>query len=128
MQWILSIPVIVAVAFSAIVALLRSCGVAVQMVDPVTAGGIAVIAGMIGASVPLRYQGDAAGALNAGLLGTVLHLVASIVLTIAAVSLHVVDGHGRFLFWVMGGYWISILTLVWLARRVVTAKAMKAQN
>ncbi len=128
MQWIFSIPLVIAVVFSTAFALLRSAGVPVQMADPVTAGVITAVAGMIGAAMPLRHTGDAAGSLNAGLLGTVLHLLCCIVLTIAAIAAHVVDGHGRFLFWILGGYWISILTLVWLAKRVVTAKAFKAQH
>jgi hypothetical protein len=127
-QWIVSIPVLIALIFSAAVALLRLGGVPVQMVDPITAGVIMSLAGIIGAVPPLRHAGDASGTLFAGLLGTILHLVASIVLTIAAVLLHLVDGHGRFLFWLFGGYWISMLTLIWLARGAVTAKALKVQN
>ena len=128
MQRIVSIPILIAVVFSAAFALLRLGGVPVQMADPITAGAIMSIAGMIGAIPPLRHPGDASATLFAGLLGTMLHLVACIGLTIAAVVLHLVDGHGRFLFWLFGGYWISILTLIWLARTAVTAKALKVQN
>jgi len=127
-QLILAIPVLIALVFSTAFALLRLAGVSVHVADPVTAGAIAALAGMLGAIVPLREQGDALAIVKSALLGTVVHLLVSTVLTVAAVAAHVVNGRGQFLFWAVAGYWISIFTLIWLARRIVTAKTLKAQH
>ncbi len=128
MQLSLSIPLVILAAFSAAMGLLHLMGIHVNLTNPITAGTITGFAGMVGASIPLRSRGDAAATLNAALAGTVVHMVLCIGLTMAAVLFHAVDKHGKFMFWLLGGYWISIFTLIWLARRVVTARALKANN
>ena len=100
-------------------------------VDPaIDAGLIATLAGIAGLIPTLRSGTNAVKLLYAGLLGTIVHLVVCTGLTVGVIASHQVDAHGRFLFWILGGYWISLLNLVWLARRWVVAAAQtaKAQN
>ncbi len=127
---IASIPLSIAAIFAAVVWSCRLSGAHVQLAGPVCAGLVAVAAGIAGFAPTLRARPQALQLLHAGLFGTVLHLLAFIGLTIALIATRTVDPHGRFLFWILGGYWISLLNLVWLSRRwvVEAAQMAKAQN
>lgn len=128
MQLILSIPMLIAVVFTAAAAGLRICGIEIHWLDPLVAGVITALAGMVGAAPLVRQAGDALAAVKTALAGTVLHLLACAVLTIVAIGAHLESRPGQFLIWILVGYWISILTLVWLARRILIAKALEAQH
>jgi hypothetical protein len=127
-QLILSIPMLIAVVFTVAAAVLRICGIEIHWQDPLVAGVIAAVAGMLGAAPLVRQTDDALAAVKTALAGTVLHLLACAVLTIVAIGLHLEDGRGQFLIWILVGYWISIFSLVWLARRILIAKALEAQH
>ena len=73
---------------------------------------------------------DPVSIVQMALVGTVVHLVAAAVLGIALIVTHAVDARGAFAFWLLGGYWVSLMALVWQLRRLLhaavgTAKVQK---
>ena len=48
-------------------------------------------------------------------------------LTVAVVASGTISGHGAFAYWLLGGYWVSLLTLIWQLRRLIVSAA-KAQG
>jgi hypothetical protein len=50
-----------------------------------------------------------------------LHLVLASIFTATLLGLHVVQGRMAFVFWLLAGYWASLITLILQLRRVMVA-------
>lgn len=101
-------------------ALLTACGVRVHPTEPVAACIIAVGAGLAGMlPIVLGHRTDPVGIFQLALIGTVLHLLASVALAGIALAAHLVAIKTTFTFWLMAGYFLSLIALVWQLRRVL---------
>jgi hypothetical protein len=81
--------------------------------DPMAAGIISAVAGVVGfLPIALTKRKDAVGIFQLALVGTVLHLFAAVALTGAAVGTHAVALRMDFIYWILGGYWVSLILLI----------------
>jgi hypothetical protein len=118
-----SIIVIVAVCEAIAVLTLRLVGIHTPLAYPIDAGGLAVVAATVG-TLPLMLarDTDAAALMQRALLGTVLHMFTATGLAIALIVTHAA-GMTQLIFWVFGGYLISLLLVVSQLRRKVKSRA-----
>lgn len=116
------IPLIVAASIGAAAVLLISCGVRFKPVDPIAAAAVCAVAGALGMVPSIRSgRNDPVSVVQTALVGTIVHLIAASVFAITLIVTHVVDARGGFAFWALGGYWVSLMALIWQLRRVLTA-------
>ncbi len=105
------------------------CGVRINPIDSLTAGVIAAAAGAMGLLPILAgRRKDAVGIFQLALVGTVLHLFSAVALTATAVAIHIVAVRMPFMCWLMLGYWVSLITLVWQLRRLLLTTAGLSQD
>ncbi len=123
MRAVASIIVIVAVCEAIAVLTLRLVGIHTPLAYPIDAGGLAVVAATVG-TLPLMLarDTDAAALMQRALLGTVLHMFTATGLAIALIVTHAA-GMTQLIFWVFGGYLISLLLVVSQLRRKVKSRA-----
>jgi hypothetical protein len=128
MKSLLMIPMIVALALGAVAGALSIADIHFALHDPLTAAAITAAAGMAGLIPILRtHRKDAVAKFQMAMAGTVLHMAISIGLTVAVVASGTINGRGAFGYWLLGGYWVSLLTLIWQLRRLIVSAA-KAQG
>ncbi len=122
MKSLIVIPLTVAAVFGIAAVVLSLAGMSVRPADPIVAGAIASIAGMVGLVPVLVSRGrDAISVVQSALAGTILHLVTQIALAVAIVASHLMNHHGALPFWLLGGYWTSLTALIWQLRRIILA-------
>ena len=122
MKPLILIPLITAAFFAAGTALLMSCGVHIHTIDPLAAGVICAGAGILGViPIAVSKRKDAVGIFQLALIGTVLHLVGAVGLTTAAMAAHLVSAKLGFMYWLLAGYWISLILLIWQLRHRLLA-------
>jgi hypothetical protein len=116
------IPLVVALVLGTAAAALTVFGVSVNPMEPLAAGVIATAAGVLGLTPILRSaRKDPVAIFQAALIGTVVHLVSASIFTGVLLGLHVVQTHAAFVFWLLAGYWASLITLILQLRRVMAA-------
>jgi len=122
MRSLLFIFVTIAAVFSAAVALLMSCGIRIPLNDPIAAGAISASAAILGV-MPIMFskRKDAVGIFQLALVGTVLHLFAAVAFTAVAVAVHLVAMKLGFVYWLLAGYWLSLILLIWQLRHRLLA-------
>jgi hypothetical protein len=114
LKTIFAIPVVVTAVFAVSVVLLRYDGSNIQWADPIVAGVIAVIAAELALAPAMAVRNvDQMAATRAGLIGVGLHLLVNIVLVALALLGKLVQPHGPFVFWLLGGFSISLLIVAW---------------
>ncbi len=124
----LTIPLLVAVSLAAVALAMTTAGAKIKLADPLAAGFVAAAAGVMGVAPIVRAgRKDAMTSFQFALVGTVLHMVGAIGLTVFLVGTGAIDGHGAFGYWLVGGYWISLLGLVWQLRRMIVAAVPAAK-
>jgi hypothetical protein len=118
------IPLTVAAVFGVAAGVLQLAGLPVKAADPVTAGVVASVAGIAGLIpiLKLRRQ-DPVITAQAALGGTVLHLFTQSALSIAVIATRSAEHKGALPFWLLGGYWTSLIALIWQLRRIVTSSS-----
>jgi hypothetical protein len=122
MKSLLLLPLVEITCLGSATALLAVCGARFAMIDPVVAGAIGIAAGLAGLSPILAgRRKDAVGIFQLALVGTVLHLFVTVGLMATALAAHLVSASIGFMGWLMAGYWLSLITLVWQLRRVLVA-------
>jgi hypothetical protein len=105
-----------AVAFGVVVV----AGVQVRPVDVVAGAVVSIGAGLAGILPTVAFRrSDPVGVFQLALIGTVVHLVTSIGLAGAAVATHLVGTQMNSVSWLLGGYCVSLVALVWQLRRVL---------
>jgi hypothetical protein len=122
MKSLILIPVITAAFFAIATALLAASGVRIHPADPLAAGAISAGAGILGIlPIAVSKRKDAVGIFQLALVGTVLHLVAAVALTTAAMAAHLVTAKLGFMYWLLAGYWLSLILLIWQLRHRLLA-------
>jgi hypothetical protein len=122
MKPLLLISTITVAFFACTMGVLAAIGVRFNPVEPITAAFIAAGAGAVGIFPPLAgKRRDAVGAFQLALVGTVLHLLAAVGLTAAALATHLVSPKMSFISWMLAGYWVSLVGLVWQLRKLLLA-------
>ena len=122
MKSLFIIPAVVAIFFAAAVALLTLTGMRINAIEPITACVISAGAGMLGLIPTLASKRkDLVGTVQLALVGTILHLLAAVALAGAAIATHLVVGRMPFMYWLLAGYWVSLVALVWQLRRALLA-------
>ena len=110
--------ILTCVGFAAL--LLKSAGVHVNPIDPAMAAVIAATAAMVGILPILRSrQTDAVAVVQLALIGTILHMFCTGLLTCVVIATRLEDLRGPFVFWLLAAYWISLAILVSQLRRVL---------
>jgi hypothetical protein len=122
MKALFIIPVVVASFFAVAAASLALTGVHINPLEPITAAVICAAAGIAGMlpTAPGKRK-DLVGAVQLALIGTVLHLLAAVALAGIAIAAHLVTGRMPFMYWLLAGYWVSLVALVWQLRRALLA-------
>jgi hypothetical protein len=120
MKPVVSILLIVVAFFALAIGVVAAFGVHFRMTDPLTAAVVSVGAGMAGI-LPIAgfRRSDPVGVFQLALIGTVLHLVTSVALAGAALGIHIVGIQMTFMCWLLAGYCVSLVALVWQLRRVL---------
>jgi hypothetical protein len=122
MKALFVIPATVAICFAMVAVSLGLTGTRINPIEPVTAGFICAAAGTVGVLPTLKSKRkDLVGVVQLALVGTVLHLLAAVALTGAAIATHLVVGRMPFMYWLLAGYWVSLIALVWQLRRALLA-------
>jgi len=122
MKALFIIPGIVAIFFAVAAASLALTGMRINPIEPITAGIISAAAGMIGVlPTAAGKRKDLVGVVQLALIGTVLHLLAAVALAGVAIATHLVTGRMPFMYWLLAGYWVSLVALVWQLRRALLA-------
>jgi hypothetical protein len=125
MKALLVSPVVTLTAVGSLALALSAAGVHVRPAEPLAAGVISALAAMLGMlPLSLRRRADVADAWIAALAGTVIHLLVIVIGAGALLLSGVVAMRGAFPYWMIGGYWISLILLVRQARQL----AMKVQT
>ena len=120
MKSLLVIPLVVAVPLALASGVLLAVGARINLLEPISVTIICSAAGMLGLLPLIRGGGrDLTGVLQRALIGTVLHLFSATALAGAAIALHIVEARLPFVFWLLGGYWISLIALVIQLRRII---------
>jgi hypothetical protein len=127
MKTLLVIPITIAAVFGIAATALVIAGFSVKPADPLLAGAIGSAAGILGILPALRSRGkDPVAAIQSALAGTVLHLLTQAILAIAIIASHSVQSHA-FPYWLLGGYWTSLVVLIWQLRRIILGIANVAK-
>jgi len=122
MKPLVLIPLTTAALFAVVFALLAVLGLQIRTVDPLAAGAISAGAGIVGIlPIAVSKRKDPVGIFQLALIGTVLHLVGAIALTAAAIAAHLVAAKAGFLYWLLAGYWVSLIILIWQLRHRLLA-------
>lgn len=122
MKSLIVIPLTVAAVFCIAAIVLSLAGMSFRPADPIIAGAIASAAGIMGLVPILKSRRrDALSVVQSALAGTMLHLLTQIALAVGIIASHVMNRHGAFPFWLLGGYWTSLTALIWQLRRIILA-------
>jgi hypothetical protein len=100
----------------------------IHLLDPIVAALVSIAAGLAGMlPIAASRRNDPVGIFQLALVGTVLHLVASVAFAGAALATHIVGIQMTFMGWLLAGYCVSLTALVWQLRRVLfTTLGIKA--
>jgi hypothetical protein len=108
-KWFLVIPLAIAAAFAVMGAGIRRGGWAIQPADVIAAFAIVVLAAEIALAPAFVVRKiDQAVATRAALVGTILHLLVSVVLAAAVLLAKIVPANGAFVYWLLPGYLLSL--------------------
>jgi hypothetical protein len=122
MKPLLLLPLITAGFFAIVFAALTLCGLRIPAIDPLAAGTICSAAGIAGIMpIAIAKRKDPVGIFQLALIGTVLHLVGAVALTIIAMAVHLVAAKLGFMYWLLAGYWVSLIILIWQLRHRLLA-------
>jgi hypothetical protein len=122
MKSLLLMPMTIAAVFGVAAIALALGHIAVNPVEPIIAGAIASAAGVMGLLPVIKARRrDPVGVVQSALMGTMLHLLVQIALAVAVISSHAVGGRRSFPLWLLGGYWTSLVVLIWQLRRIIAA-------
>ena len=120
MKSMLLIPLIVAGCVASAALVLKLLGMHFSPLEPLNAGVIAAIAASVGTlPISVTRDKDAAIIVQRALIGTVLHVLCTVVLAVVLIASHVANANWSFVFWLLGAYWVSLVILVWQLRRVM---------
>jgi hypothetical protein len=120
MKSFLIIPLIVALPLALVAGILITAGARINPLEPISVAVICSAAAVLGLLPVNRADGrDPTGVLQRALAGTVLHLFTAAALAGIAIAFHLVEPRLNFVFWLLGGYWISLITLVIQLRRMI---------
>jgi hypothetical protein len=120
MKPLLIIPVTVAATVGAVALVLRATGIRFTGTDPIVAGGIAAVAGVVAFLPILRLrQKDAVTVVQTALICSVLHFLCTAILSGAVIAAHLANFRGSFVFWLLGAFWVSLAIFIWQLRRVM---------
>jgi hypothetical protein len=111
---------IVAAFFALAIGIVAATGAHFRLIDPLAAAIVSIGAGIAGI-LPIAgfRRSDPAGVFQLALIGTVLHLVVSVALAGTAIGIHLVASQMTFMYWLLGGYCVSLVALVWQLRRAL---------
>ena len=126
MKPLVVIPVITAAFFAVAALLLSVCGLRIHPADPFAGAIISAGAGTLGIIpiVAVRRK-DAVGVFQLALAGTVIHLLAAVIFTGLALAAHLVSPSSGFIYWLLAGYWVSLILLLWhLRQRLLSTLGM----
>jgi hypothetical protein len=116
------IPLATVAFFAIVTALLIACGVRIHAIDPLVAGVISAAAGILGIfPIAVSKRKDPVGIFQLALVGTVLHLFGAVALTVTAMAVHLVAARLGFMSWLLAGYWLSLIILIWQLRHRLLA-------
>jgi hypothetical protein len=120
MKSLLAIPLFVIVLVALTWSILAAAGTRVNPAEPITAAVACSAAGLLGLLPLLKHRRhDLTAVLQMALIGTIVHLLAASALAGAAIAAHLVDARLSFVFWLLGAYWISLITLVVQLRKLI---------
>jgi hypothetical protein len=120
MKPLVVISLVVASFFILMTGLLLVAGVHIHLNNPLAAALISIGAGLAGiAPIAASRRDDPVGVFQLALVGTVLHMVAAIAFSGAALAIHAVAIELNFTYWLLAGYFVSLVALVWQLRRVL---------
>jgi hypothetical protein len=124
------LPLSIASALAAFALLLAKTGMRAEAVDALAAALIAGVGGTVGLlPILVGRPADQGFALQLALGGTVLHLLSAAAIAISLIATGTFAGDGRFGFWLIGGYWMSLfVTVAQLRRIVLTTPNAKAES
>jgi hypothetical protein len=130
MKSMVIIPLAFAAAVMGVAGALFYSGMHIKPADALAAAIIGASAAALGL-VPLwrgRHK-DPVGMVQAALIGTVVHLLTALTLTLLAISTHLVDPRGAFMFWLLATYWLSMIIVIFQSRRMIAASThLKVQS
>jgi hypothetical protein len=123
MKSLILIPLATLAFFAIVTALLLACRVRINAIDPLAAGAISAGAGTLGIfPIAVSKRKDPVGIFQLALVGTVLHMFAAVALTVTAMAAHLVAPRLGFMSWLLAGYWLSLILLIWqLRHRLIAA-------
>jgi hypothetical protein len=128
MKSLLSILLSIAIVLGTIGCALMARGVAIHWGEVLAAGIVVSIAAIVGMlPVLLREHKDAGAVWFSAMVGSVLHMMVSMVSTIVVLATPLSNGHGAFAFWMLFAYLVSLISLVWQLRRLAMEIAPAAQ-
>jgi hypothetical protein len=116
MKALLTIPLSVAIFIVA--GILATSGHGGQPMAALMAGAVGALAGILGwlPMVIFKLKGAVENT-QLALVGTIVHLGSAVALTIVTLKSNAVQVQGPFVFWVMGAYLVSLVTLIWNLRQ-----------
>jgi hypothetical protein len=122
MKALFIIPLFTAAVIGVVAAGLAVAGVRFSPADPLCAGIIAAVTGIV-AMMPiiLGRPSDQALAFQFALFGTVMHMLLALALGVTLMATNMVQHDNRLGFWLVGGYWVSLFVTVGQLRRLVLA-------
>jgi hypothetical protein len=116
------IPLATIAFFAIVAALFMACGIRIHAIDPLAAGVISAAAGIMGIfPIAVSKRKDPIGIFQLALVGTVLHLIGAVALTATAMATHLVSARFGFMSWLLAGYWLSLIILIWQLRQRLLA-------
>jgi hypothetical protein len=124
------ITAIVAGCFIAAFGVLRVLHMAVNPDFPLATGAVAIVSALAGIFPLVRNRNTDPGTmLQKAMAGTMLHMLVAAALSVLVISLLPRAHRLDLIFWVLGGYWVSLLTVVWRSRQIIVkASAMFAST
>ena len=130
MRALLIIPLFTVGALAIAAIILAASGVHVNKLDPLAAAIVGAVAGVLGVAPILWLRPrDQTSAVPPALIGTVLHMASAMAMGIALLASGAVGDRARLGYWLLGGYWVSlIVTVVQLRRLVLAAPIAKAEK
>jgi hypothetical protein len=116
-------------ALATATAIFLAIGIHIRLSEPLAAIVIATTAGAAGVIPLLAGRAkDAASLAQMALVGTLVHLLASVVLAPVFIECGVVSLKGAFAYWLLAGYWVSLLVLIGQLRRLFVSALPQAKG
>jgi hypothetical protein len=118
MKPLILISLITAAFFAVAGTLLALCGLRINTAEIFAAAIITTAAGTLGI-IPIvaGRRKDPVGVFQLALAGTVLHLFSAVAFSALAIFTHLVSVKSGFVYWLLAGYWVSLILLLWQLRQ-----------